>query len=195
MNGEQHQYCSPHRVRRPFRRAELPARLASRSRTAGERFKGSKAWWAWASAESGSKQAARMRLKREQEVCWPNQAEGYSQRRPVVVKPLPLNLPYLAFADSEAFRDEFARLRYRQTVVLRSHKGCENFLSPLQRKYFVGHPVFLLGSLTQLSTLALPCAPVRLQCLCTWVSRTVSSLAQPFSCPMLPGDFRGATTR
>ena len=90
-----------------------------------------------------------MRLKREQEVCWPNQAEGYSQRRPVVVKPLPLNLPYLAFADSEAFRDEFARLRYRQTVVLRIYKGCENFLSPLQRKYFVGHPVFLLGSLTQ----------------------------------------------
>ena len=125
MNGEQHQYCSPHRVRRPFRRAELPARLASRSRTAGERFKGSKAWWAWASAESGSKQAARMRLKREQEVCWPNQAEGYSQRRPVVVKPLPLNLPYLAFADSEAFRDEFARLRYRQTVVLRISKGCQ----------------------------------------------------------------------
>src|SRR6516165_11117128 len=83
---------------------------------------GSKAWWAWASAESGSKQAARMRLKREQEVCWPNQAEGYSQRRPVVVKPLPLNLPYLAFADSEAFRDEFARLRYRQTVVLRIYK-------------------------------------------------------------------------
>ena len=182
MNGEQHQYCSPHRVRRPFRQAELPARLKG---LVGLGFGGIR-------VEAGSANAIEARTE---EVCWPNQAEGYSQRRPVVVKPLPLNLPYLAFADSEAFRDEFARLRYRQTVVLRVYKGYEKFLPPLQRKYFVGHPVFLLGSLTQLSTLALPCAPVRLQCLCTWVSRTVSSLAQPFSCPMLPGDFRGATTR
>src|SRR5262249_37674054 len=53
----------------------------------------------------------------------------------------------------------------------------------------------LISKCLIVSSLALPCAPVRLQWLRTWVSRTVSSLAQPFSCPMLPGDFRCATTR
>ena len=151
MDGEQHQYCSPHRVRRPFRRAELPARLASRSRTAGERFKGSKAWWAWASAESGSKQAARMRLKREQRRCAGRTKlkapHSGGQLLSSPSRSISRTSPSLIPKRSEMSLRDCGTGRPLSSAFPRAAK--KNLLSPLQRKYFVGHPVFLLGSLTQ----------------------------------------------
>jgi hypothetical protein len=54
-----------------------------------------------------------------------------SQRGPVPIHALPLDLSHLSFADSEAMSDDHPRLSHGHFVVLSIHEGKEDFPAAL----------------------------------------------------------------